>query len=263
MEQRVFESFRDLIYRESGITLKQEKIQLLSARIQKRIYDLQLGSAEAYFDLIESDLSGNELVLLLDSVSTNLTFFFREEDHFRFLNEQIQRWNNERRSRIRLWCAAASSGQEPYTIAICLAEHLNSQQTNCRLLATDLCTKVLEQAVVGEYPQQEVSKVPSELAKKYFKKQNNNYVVSQTLKDFVTFQKLNLVHIPYPMKGPIDIIFCRNVMIYFDLAVRQKIITEMARLIPSGGYLILSHSESLMGLDVPFKRVENSIFQRN
>jgi chemotaxis protein methyltransferase CheR len=263
MQEAIFQAFRDLIYKESGISLKADKMQLLSARTQKRLRELGLRDAEGYLEIIESDVSGAELVSLLDSISTNVTYFFREPAHFDFLNEQFRLWNEQGKTRARIWCAASSSGQEPYTIAMCMREHLDLSRTNCKLMATDLCTKVLQSAISGVYPEAELAKVPANLTKRYFEKEGTEWRASDLLTSLVTFRKLNLVHIPYPMKGPLDIIFCRNVMIYFDLPVRQAIVSEFGRLIPPGGHLVISHSESLMGLDVPFTRVSSSVYQRN
>ncbi len=143
MQHEIFQAFRDLIYKESGISLKADKMQLLSARIQKRLRELGLPDAKGYLEIIESDASGAELVSLLDAISTNVTYFFREPAHFDFLNEQFRLWNDQGKKRARIWCAASSSGQEPYTIAMCMRENLDLSRTNCKLLATDLCTKVL------------------------------------------------------------------------------------------------------------------------
>jgi chemotaxis protein methyltransferase CheR len=265
MDDQVFAAFRDLIYRESGISLRQDKKQLLSARIQRRLRELQLGNAGQYLDIIESDSSGYELVELLDSISTNVTYFFREPEHFRFLREQLAEWKSENRPQLKIWCAASSSGQEPYTIAMCVHEIFGSASSSVKILATDLCTKVLARAVDASYSTQEVEHVPKDLLRRYFRvhgEQNNNFAVTDELKKLIAFRKLNLIHHPYPMKGPLDLIFCRNVMIYFDHQVRSRIVEEFTRLIPVGGYLVLSHSESLMGIDAPFKRIGSSVYVR-
>ena len=265
MDDTVFSAFRELIYRESGISLRADKKQLLTARIQRRLRELQLVDPNGYLEIIESDHSGHELVQLLDSISTNVTYFFREGKHFDFLREQLAAWKRERRASAKIWCAASSSGQEPYSIAMCVQDVLGSASSGVKILATDLCTKVLAAAHKGEYDDNETSQIPQPLLRKYFRSKgasSPSWVANDELKKLVAFRKLNLIHIPYPMKGPFDIIFCRNVMIYFDLPVRTRIVGEFARLIPPGGYLILSHSESLMGIDAPFRRIENSIYER-
>jgi len=265
MEETTFQAFKSLIYRESGINLKADKKQLLSARIQKRLRELGLRDPGAYLEIVETDLSGSELTTLLDAVSTNVTFFYREPSHFDFLNQRLKEWRARGKKRARIWCAASSSGQEPYTLAICAREMLDLKVTDLKILATDLSTKVLRQALRGVYPRIEIEKVPSIIAKKYFYESDEepgHVEVSDDLRSLLTFRQLNLVHHPFPMNGPFDFIFCRNVMIYFDITVRQAIVNEFARLIPIGGYLILSHSESLLGIDAPFERLQNSMYRR-
>lgn len=265
MEQQVFQRFRDLIYRESGMALKPEKITLLSARIQKRIRDLALGSPGEYLEVIETDASRTELMLLLEAVSTNTTHFFRENDHFEFLNEWLDEWKKLKESKLRIWCAASSSGQEPYTISMCVLERLAGYRADFKLLATDISGKVLKIAMKGSYPQSEFAKVPKHLVNKYFERDpetSGNLQAKPELISPILYRRLNLNTVPYPVKGPVDLIFCRNVMIYFDNVMRQKVVDNFYEVLRPGGYLIVSHSESLLGIANRFERHTNSIFRK-
>jgi len=214
-------------------------------------------------DFLVSDRSGGELVQLLDAISTNVTHFFRESQHFDVLFELLKDWAAQGQKRFRLWCAAASSGEEPYTIAMILREALNSN-IDARLLATDISTRVLQQAQAGIYDNRHVDKIPPALLKKYFDKGQGagqgRWAVRDTLKQLVKFGRLNLSVFPYPLNGPLDVIFCRNVMIYFDNDLRSKVLANMYKLLKPGGYLMVGHAESLTGLVSNFKNVRPSVY---
>jgi chemotaxis protein methyltransferase CheR len=265
MDQKVFQHFRDLIHRESGIALNKDKVALLSNRVSKRLRALCLSSIDEYLHFLERDDTGDELVNLLDVISTNVTYFFREPEHFTFLAEVFKKWNSDNRSRIRLWCAAASSGEEPYTLAITAKNNLDSR-ADFRMLATDICTNVLSKAQIGEYSPEQLRNVPAEIIRRYFRKtvrdDKDLWQVDSALGQSILFKRLNLNDFPYPLKGPFDIIFCRNVMIYFDLDLRRRIINEFNRLLAPGGYLFISRSETLLGIDHPFKSAAVSVYQK-
>ncbi|MCK5683777.1 methyltransferase domain-containing protein, partial [bacterium] len=205
----------------------------------------------------------DEMIALLDVISTNVTSFYREAVHFDVLKDILVKWNKEGQKRYRVWCAAASSGEEPFTLAITLQENL-PQSTDKKILATDISTIVLEKCKIGMYDAKKTEPIPSGLRSKYFtchKKTNDNvYEVKPELRKMMLFNRLNLTVQPYPMKGPLDIIFCRNVMIYFNGETRQKIVNEMYRLLRPGGYLFVGHSESLTGMDTKYKIVKPSIY---
>lgn len=265
MEQRVFERFRDIIYRESGIVLPPEKLPLLQNRIQKRLKALKIASEGEYLNIIEVDVSGEELIHLIDAISTNVTHFYREAGHFETLRTLLASWKNKK-NEVRIWCAAASSGEEPYTIAFEASEAIDQRNCSFKILATDICTKVLETAVEGVYTDKCVSTVPQAIKTKYMSKQVSNdetfWKVKPEIASHLVFKKLNLVKFPYPLNGPIDIIFCRNVMIYFDKPTRTRIIAEFTRLLAPGGYLILSHSENLLGIENNLEKMGASVFQK-
>ena len=266
MDNATFEHFRSVIYKESGIVLPPTKKTLLENRIQKRLRTLGIVEESEYLRIIELDCSGNELIALIDLISTNVTFFYREPSHFIFLESLCATWKKEYKKSIRIWCAAASTGEEPYTIAMTLAEHLDLTIHTPRILATDICTHVLQHAFQGTYLNAVVEKVPPHLRNLYFtpheRYQEGAWDISPKLREMILFKRLNLAHFPYPLKGPLDVIFCRNVLIYFDAPMKQRVIDEFYRLLPPGGHLILSNTESLLGLKSTFEKVGSSVFRK-
>ncbi len=262
-----FDAFRDLVYRRSGIALSTGKQALVSARLTKRVRALGYDDFESYLNHVESDASSEELVQLLDVISTNVTQFFREPDHFAFLSKYAEEWLAKGQTRFRLWCAASSTGEEPYTLAMVLAEAFAaSPSVDWRILATDISTRVLQTAESGVYSAGRVKGIPSLLLGKYFRKsgfgEEAAYQALPVLRDRIAFRRLNLSQPPFPMKGPLDAIFCRNVMIYFDNPVRQRLLSDCHRLLRTGGYLVVGHSESLTGILSPFKSRLPSVYQK-
>lgn len=266
MESQTFEKFRNLILAESGIKLEAHKMSLLVSRIQGRLSELRLKSADDYLHIIETDASGAELITLIDTISTNTTAFYREARHFEILTKLISDHVGEGNQSLRIWCAAASSGEEPYTLAITAKDALTNSNVDCKILATDICTKVLRKALHGQYNREQISKVPYGLRHKYFNTtgqgEAQTWTAGAALKDLIAFRKLNLAKFPYPLKGPIDFIFCRNVMIYFDKELKQQIINFMTPLLKPGGYLFISYSENLMGVDHQLESVMPSVYRR-
>ncbi|MBI5833095.1 MAG: methyltransferase domain-containing protein [Armatimonadetes bacterium] len=264
MDRVVFERFRDLIYDRSGILLRDGKEVLVAARVGKRMRSLGLEHHSDYYQHVVNDQSGTELTILLDAISTNTTSFYRERDHFEQMTGYLTAWLAEGRTRLRLWCAASSTGEEPYTIAITVKEALAGRAVDARILATDINTQVLEQAQVGEYEPEKVHPVPPELRQKYFAKvqrpKGTMLAVGDELKQLLAFRRMNLAETPYPLKGPLDLIICRNVMIYFDNTVRQRFLDEAFRLLRPSGILMVGHAESLTGLTGGFKPVRPSVY---
>ncbi len=264
LDRKTFEQFRDLIYEKSGIALGAQKEALLTARIGKRMRALGLVDYRDYLNYVLNDATGEEIVQLLDAISTNVTSFFREADHFTFLSQVLQKWANQGQRKFRFWSAASSTGEEPYTIVMTVAESIDLSTYDFRLLATDISTRVLQKAVQGEYDAEKVQSVPQELLTKYFEKLKGQkgtvYRVRQEYRSLVTFRRLNLSVTPFPMKGPLDVVFCRNVMIYFDNEVRKRLLAEIYRLLRTGGYLMVGHAESLTGMVSDFKTVRPSVY---
>ena len=254
---------RGIVERESGISIGEDKLELLRNRIRKRLRALGVSSEREYLDILETDLDGRELVHLLDVVSTNHTFFYREPEHFRIFRELMVRLRTERTTEIRIWCAASSSGEEPYTLAMICDEVLAGSAVGAKILATDISTSVLAKAVRGVYREDQLAKLPQALRTPYFHPlhdEDENWEVVPSIKKMVIFKKLNLSKFPFPLTGPLDIIFCRNVMIYFDLELRGRIIRECERLLAPGGHLFLSHSENLLGVQHHLKGLEVGVY---
>lgn len=272
LQDRLFYSFSELVYRQCGINLHDGKKALLQARLNKRLRATGISSYEDYFAYITSPGNGEELVHFLDSVSTNLTYFFRESQHFSFLTEVavpalIEEKKKERSNRIRVWSAGCSTGEEPYSLAMCILASIDSlQKWDFRILATDISTRVLEIASRGSYSDEKIQKIPSHLRNHYFHKNvdeagRNQYQVADHLKRIITFRRLNLKE-RFPFKGPFDYVFCRNVMIYFDKQTQETLINNIAGYLSQGGYLFVGHSESLTGLKHPLTYVRPAIYRK-
>jgi chemotaxis protein methyltransferase CheR len=263
MDQSTFEQLRKIVYRESGIVLSDQKKPLLASRIQKRLRVLGLTTPAEYLRIFEVDANGEELVHLIDAISTNTTYFYRESEHFPIFRSLLRERIAAGIPSTKVWCAAASSGEEPYTLAIEASEAIGSGQHHFKLLATDICIDVLRRAVEGRYSREALNKVPEATRKKYFQNTGaHEFEVKSFVREKILYKRLNLIHVPYPLKGPLDIIFCRNVMIYFDVPTRAKIVAEFERLIAPNGYLFLSLSENLMGITHSFERVANSVYRK-
>ncbi|MBD3317811.1 MAG: methyltransferase domain-containing protein [Chitinivibrionales bacterium] len=266
MDKSVFNKFRRIVYEASGIHLNDKKEALVSARVAKRMRRLGFSDHRHYLNYIVDDESGTEIVHLLDAVSTNLTHFFREDHHFKFLAEELSAWHASGQRRFRIWSAGCSTGEEPYSIAVTVLETLEGRNADIRILATDLCTEVLGKAIAGEYSTKKMEKVPGGLRSKYFTKKGRGeaavYNVGDRLKSMILFKRLNLSVVPYPMSGPMDAVFCRNVMIYFDNQVRRKLLQEFYRLLKPGGCLMVGHAESLTGMLSGFKTIKPSLYRK-
>jgi len=264
VDKKIFNKFRDLVYEKSGISLNDSKVALVSARIAKRLRALGLKDYNDYLEVVINDESGEETVQLLDVISTNVTHFFRESAHFDHLKEEYMRWVSSGQNRFRFWSAACSSGEEPYTIAMTLQEATGGARHDSRILATDISTRVLAASLKGEYREDKINNIPQNLLDKYFEKfQANggtNFRAKAVLKNMIVFRRMNLSTPPFPMKGPMDAVFCRNVMIYFDNEVRRILLNEIYRLLKPGGYLYVGHAESLTGIVSNFKSVRPSIY---
>ena len=265
MDHRVFMQICDRVYRVAGITLGEGKEALVSARVGKRLRALQLDCDKEYLKYLENDETGTEIVELLDVISTNVTSFFREAEHFDILSGIMVEWMKAGQKRFRLWSAASSTGEEPYSIAMTLAELKGAASCDMKLLATDISTRVLRHCVEGVYTVDKVGSIPRQRLDTWFDRVEYDdgrmaFQVDERLRSMVTFRRLNLNQPPFPMQGPLDAVFCRNVMIYFDNEVRKRLIEEIYRLLKPGGYLFVGHSESLTGIHGAFKALRPSVY---
>ncbi|HOP29189.1 MAG TPA: protein-glutamate O-methyltransferase CheR [Spirochaetota bacterium] len=254
-----FSKFAKLIYDESGIYMKDSKITLLSNRLRKRLAALSLSEFSDYYNYLEKltgDAKKKEYEELLDVVSTNETYFFRNERHFEALTDyclpELAKIKKDRK--LKIWSAACSTGEEPYTIAICVMEQMKLfHGWDIEIIATDIAPSVLEFAREGYYSGRRIEKVPPELLKKHFTledKEKGVYKINDDLKKMVNFYYLNFFKNPFPKN--IDIIFCRNVMIYFDKVHQKELVANFYQSIYEQGYLFIGHSETLHSISEDF-----------
>ncbi|MFW5883154.1 MAG: CheR family methyltransferase [Verrucomicrobiota bacterium] len=256
-----------LVYQHSRINLGENKRELVTARLSKRLRALGLPSYRNYLDLLGSAGGTTELANFVDAISTNHTYFFREETHFDFLQQTIlPQMGVGLRRPFRMWCAAASSGEEPYSLAITMEEFFAQQGGSWTLDGSDISTKVLKIARDGVYPKERLQKVPLQLMRRYFQKGTSSndgfFRVKTNLSRHMRFHQLNLLGGAYPFNEPFDTIFCRNVMIYFDKATQQELVERMTPLLQPGGYLLIGHAESLTGIKHSLKMVKPAIYQK-
>ena len=250
-----YRSLVKLIYDKSGINLGDHKQELLKTRLGKRLRALGLKSYGEYFKYAIDPSNLEELTLLINAISTNFTSFYRESQHYDFLlktalGEIAKKKQALHSNRIRAWCAAASSGEEPYSLALTLLEYFkSSSEWDIKLLATDISSKVLAEAFRGIYSQEKVKAVSPFLLDRYFDKEsgekNITYHIKDEVKRLIVFRRLNLMDPVFPFQGQFDFIFCRNVMIYFDLSTQQMLVAKFLKYLVSGGYLFTGHSENL------------------
>ncbi len=264
LNQQQFAKISTLVHHAAGINLKQGKEALVRARLMKRLRALGIQRVEDYFDLIEGDEGSREIGQLIDVMTTNKTSFFREMDHFVFLRDQVLPQLTHHR--LRLWSAACSSGEEPYSLAILLLEHLpDLGRRDVRILATDISRRMLDKARQAVYPQAAVNDLPSPQYEKYFsaavRGRGEACRVSAKATGLVRLAQLNLME-PWPMKGPFQVVLCRNVMIYFDRPTQQELINRFWGLIEPGGYLFVGHSEGLSSVKHRFRYVQPAVYQK-
>ena len=269
-----FERIRKLVYSEARIKLGDNKRELVKSRLQGRLRKTAFGSYGAYVDFITKTGAGQEeLIHFLDALSTNKTDFFREREHFHFLLQEIlpeivQRKGRGVAQRLRLWSAACSSGEEPYSMAITVREGLQraDRRWDTKILATDINTQMLETGRRGIYAAPAVEPVSKLLRQKYFTRSYGSepmqYAVKPTLRELVAFRRLNLCGEAFPFQRRFNVIFCRNVMIYFDRPTRAQLVSRFYELLEPDGYLFIGHSESLAGMDVPFRSVRSAVYRR-
>lgn len=261
----------DLVYQYSRINLGDNKKELVTARLGKRLKACGVESYEDYCNILSSSDGDDELIHLVDSISTNHTHFFREIKHFEFLRQvAFPDWEKRlhtQKKEIRVWSAASSSGEEPFTLAIELAEYFSLKPSwSWQLDATDISTRILERAQRAVYPVDRLKDIPPDLLRKYFQKGRNQWEgyfrVKAELQQRVLFTNLNLLQPTYPFDHLFHIIFCRNVMIYFDKSTQEELVKKLFQQLHPGGYLMIGHSESLTGIQHLFKTLKPAIYQR-
>jgi len=260
-----FKKIAALVYDSFGITLNESKKNLVVNRLNKILRQRGFETFLQYYNYLVKDKSGKELQQLANSISTNHTFFNRESDHFDYyLKTALPEVTKTIRDKdLRVWCAASSTGEEPYTLAMLQQEFFGHEYKTWKagLLATDISEKALIKANAGMYPKGEVGKLPFALKNNYFNKVGDQFMVNPDVKSEVAFRKLNLVK-PFQFKKPFHIIFCRNVMIYFDQPTKDDLIKRMYDCTMPGGYLFIGHSETIPRHNCPYKFVMPAVYRK-
>ncbi len=253
-----------------GINLHAGKQELVKARLNRRLARLGLGSFDAYMDRVDTDPTGREQTAMLDAISTNLTHFFREQDHFSYLADTVlprhARNRQFTKKDFRIWSAGASTGEEPYSIALTVATSpVRDDLGDVGILATDLSSQAIRTAAAGVYDADRIAPVPPQWRNDHFElittRPKRRYRVTDELRHMMHFAQLNLMD-PWPMQGKFDAIFCRNVMIYFDKATQSDLIGRFWNMLNPGGTLFIGHSESLAGVRHKFRYVQPTVYER-
>jgi chemotaxis protein methyltransferase CheR len=259
-----FHHIRSLVHRVSGIDLHPGKEGLVKSRLTKRLRALGIDTFEDYLAHLERDASGGELAMMVDVLTTNKTSFFREPKHFDYLRDHVLPTLRSRGGAIRLWSAACSTGEEPFSIAMVLSDELGPQSASAaRILASDISARVLAHAAASMYEEEVLRDVPHPLIGRHFTLARTSptraYRVNDALRSMVRFARLNLIG-PWPMRGPFDVIFCRNVMIYFDQPTQQRLVHRFWEILAPGGHLFVGHSESLNAFTHQFRYVQPAVY---
>lgn len=262
LQDQEFTQFRDMIYRIAGINMSPAKKQLVSSRLAKRLKHHNFTSYGEYFRLINSPHGKAELQVAVDSLTTNETHFFREPKHFDFLRQRIIPARKVGRG-IRIWSAACSSGEEPYSIAMILDELLGNEPWE--VVASDIGTHVLDKARKGLYPTERIPEIPKHYLSRYCLKgigeHDGTFLIEPSLRERVRFMQHNLTEIPDKL-GEFDVIFLRNVLIYFDQETKRQVISRLLPLLRPGGYFLVGHSESLNGVTEDVQSVVPAVYRK-
>lgn len=265
-----FTKLSRFIHTNFGIKLPPSKKVLLEGRLQKRLIATEKKCFKEYLEYAFSDNGQSEIIHMIDQVSTNKTDFFREPDHFDFLNNHIlaEHQNFNGTNPIKIWCSAASSGEEIYTISMTLEEYNIKHKTHLdyTVLGTDISVEILKKALNAVYTEERIANIPLELKRKYFLKskdnQNKSVRINSQLRQKVKFMRLNLMDNSYNVQDDFDVIFCRNVLIYFDKKTQIEVVRKQCKKLRKYGYLILGHSESIIGMELPLKQIQPSVYMK-
>jgi chemotaxis protein methyltransferase CheR len=261
-----FNQLRALVHTKTGISLSQAKRELVYGRLVRRLRALKLDKFSDYISLVENE-HPEEMQEFINAITTNLTSFYREPHHFEFLAEtalpELVKRNAASR-KIRIWCSASSTGEEPYTIAMTVRENASLLAGfDVRILATDLDTNCVAHARRGVYTLDRIKDLPRATTNRWFDNgpEANTVKVKSELQDLISFGQLNLMD-PWPIRGPLDVIFCRNVVIYFDKDAQRRLFDRMADLQPQGAHLCLGHSETLFKVTTRYELIGRTVYKR-
>jgi chemotaxis protein methyltransferase CheR len=269
----LFQKFQKLIYSETGIWLGSSKTALLCGRLFRRLRALEVTSLQTYYDCVAQPEQHEERARMIDAITTNETRFYREPRQFEFLVQRVfPRWRDEadrelRSGKVRIWSAGCSSGEEPYTVAMLVARHLPEEQGwDVRILASDISNRVLERARKGIYPMARSAEIPKDLLHSFMLRgtaeRQSEMKVKVEVQQMVDFRRLNLDRESELVEGPFDVIFCRNVLIYFDAASKQRAVTNLTRHLIDGGLLFVGHAENLHSVSSQLRSLEPTIYMK-
>jgi chemotaxis protein methyltransferase CheR len=263
-----FRYLASFLSRETGIVLSEHKRQMVCGRLVKRLRALGMQDFSEYCAMLDGPRARDEIEHLVNAITTNITNFFREPHHFEHLRREVlepRLAQSPRRPRLRIWSAGCSSGQEPYCIAMMVAETLKPPEAwNVLILATDIDTNMLTRGAAGIYTTENADQIPETYRKRFVRRIPNDpdhVQMGDELKRLIRFKRLNL-HEKWPMKGPFDAIFCRNVAIYFDKPTQRNLFNRYADMLTIGGMLYLGHAESLIGLTDRFEVSDKTVYRR-
>ncbi|MCK5241869.1 protein-glutamate O-methyltransferase CheR [bacterium] len=267
LSNETFEKISGMVSQQCGIHLPETKMGLVKARLGKRVSLLHLKSFDEYLHYIETDNSGTEMVYMLNAISTNVTSFFRDPAHFEFLSKTAFREYQHRflnqSNQLRIWSAGCSTGEEAYSLAITVADSFTAYKAwDIKILGSDISTYALNQAKAGLYHQDTLKSLDPETVENHFEKDGENmFRLKANIKHLVYFARINFMH-SWRIKGPFDIIFCRNVMIYFTPRIREELVKRFWDILAPDGWLILGTAESLQTIPNPFTFIQNNIYRK-
>ena len=265
LSQKQFSTISEFVYRVSRINLTPGKEGLVRTRLAKRIRELGLGGFGDYIELVMGHAAGEEPAVMVDLLTTNKTSFFRENRHFDLLANSILPAVSAGGRPFRIWSAGCSSGEEAYTLAMLLHDHLpEAARPRAKVLATDISARVLARARSGVYPEEAVREIPGQFRRRFLQPAQGvagSFAVDPRIRSMVSFARLNLMD-PWPMQGPFDVVFCRNVMIYFDRETQEQLVGRFYEKLSPGGHLFVGHSESLSSLSHEFSYVQPAVYIR-
>ncbi|MCV6607790.1 MAG: protein-glutamate O-methyltransferase CheR [Campylobacterales bacterium] len=268
--QREFELFRVFIYEEVGISLSEQKMGLVQSRLSKRLKALNIPTFKEYYEYLKRSRDDEEMFHLISAISTNVTSFFREKPQWDYLKANLSEiLGSKSNKKLRIWSAACSSGEEPYSIAMFLKENMaDFRSWDIKILATDISKKVLAKAISGRYQGKDLEGMPKHYVQDHFKPVTNGVIkefqINQDLRNLITFRMFNLINGDFSMfRNHFDMIFCRNVMIYFDGESQAQLVSNFHKILGNKSLLFIGHSESLTRNQKEYKTVKPSIYQKN
>lgn len=265
--EREFRQLADYIQKNFGIELKDEKQNLVKGRLHNVLSENNLQDFSQYFEYVVSDKTGEAVKTLINNITTNHTFFMREVEHFNYFKNKVLPYlaRTVKDNDLRIWSAGCSSGEEPYTLSMILKDFVRKEKIwwDTKVLATDISDRVLEKAIKGEYTNEQISSLPLNWKTNYFKKfDGENSILIDDIRNEVIYRKFNLMDEIFPFKKKFHVIFCRNVMIYFDSKTKEQLINKFYKYTEQGGYLFIGHSESLNRENTQYKYVMPSVYRR-